>query len=1334
MTRARGLHGLWFAARKTALTEARLAVLAVMVATPAAAFTLSGRVHTAQPVEAVELRVWALGEAVREHPELLDDPVGTASVKPGRSFEVKVDAAPPLRVEAWASGHTGATFLVLDPSQRELPRLWLPSGTTVKVRVSREGKAIAGALVGGEVETTRELDRVAGRWQLGAPVRRTDARGETLVVLPRLGAATLWARDKEGRWGRSELASRGAKEVALVLTSREIVVLAENERGEPIAGAEVSQLGAPLGIVTRTGENGRATLQVVPAGEWRLVATAPGLFGHVVLRGPRPSPVAVVVKPAPVTEVAWSGPPTLWLGLPLTPAAMRSGAWEVLAGRKGTVTMVPGRGRAWSMASGWAPEEAHLLGGTAALAFRPVREARVEGLVVDAERRPLGGVPVWCEVERYAYRRMPLGFTGGLVRSTLPWGVTDAQGRFRIGELPPGPVKLVAIRGGQPPAVWGPGDLAAGSTRQVILVLAPGVAVRLQAREQDGRPLAGAVAHLLLRGPGRQGGLLAATLMQIEDLDVMASAAADEEGTAALTGVRPGPVWLQVTMRGYVPRIVAALVPPEGGDLGPQVLLPGVDVRVLVTDEKGLGLQAAQVVLRSAVAGFHWNAGITDSAGSLILADQPREGEIAVQASLKGYRQIRIARATLPAEGGVTVHMVRTRAIEGRVVDAEARSPVEGASVGVEVVLRFDNDESSDYADEPRVTDADGAFRVEGVPPGESTLLVDAPGFVRYTQRIAVPEEGEPTPLTVALSRGLSVRGRVLDPEGRPAVGVVVYAASTEPGARDSRQEATSGADGGFVVADLPRGKVELIARDRDGSAARAVVAAGGPDEAVLRLQEPGSIAGRVRAPDGAPFADARVLVSGPPPMFVDKEARSEQDGAFVAEGLAPGVYRLVAATEAGRTTRSGVKVDPGQTTQVELVVETGGTVSGLVKGLSAQDLALCRVHAGRAEARPDADGLFVLEHVEPGHRTVVAAVGDGSRIRAADTEVHVGETSVVEIDFGGVTVSGEVRRPGGPVADLRVHVQWSGGDALTTTAADGSFVMRDIPTGPAEIRIIDDAQHAALLRRQEKIERGTRLVLEIGPGALDVRVVTADGDEPVAEATVTLRSEAGQRVGTTDAEGVAHFGELASGEVKITASAPDYAAGAVAVTIREGDTSEVTVPLESEKKVTLVVRDPEGTPAEFVSIVTFREGMQDHSAYVVCEAGGRATLRGLGTGTHSLLVGGMGMAMAVVQVPGPDVPVQLREAARLSIGTPATQTSGTWRVRVLDPATGASLPVRRRLDGGLFLGWVELPNGAADSTVPVGPIVVEAQPPSGSLQRRTIAVTPGSGNAIGFE
>jgi hypothetical protein len=119
-------------------------------------------------------------------------------------------------------------------------------------------------------------------------------------------------------------------------------------------------------------------------------------------------------------------------------------------------------------------------------------------------------------------------------------------------------------------------------------------------------------------------------------------------------------------------------------------------------------------------------------------------------------------------------------------------------------------------------SDQNGRFRLEGVPQGLATILVDCQGFVARTQGPRpTGKGGERDVGTVVLGRGVTLHGRVLDTDGNPLAGARVLGGVLSPIGEFAlvQRAAPCNAKGEFSIpATPPTGKVMLAARTDDST------------------------------------------------------------------------------------------------------------------------------------------------------------------------------------------------------------------------------------------------------------------------------------------------------------------------------------------------------------------------------------------------------------------------------------------------------------------------------------------------------------------------------------
>lgn len=266
--------------------------------------------------------------------------------------------------------------------------------------------------------------------------------------------------------------------------------------------------------------------------------------------------------------------------------------------------------------------------------------------------------------------------------------------------------------------------------------------------------------------------------------------------------------------------------------------------------------------------------------------------------------------------GGVELELGEPGGIAGRVTDAEGEP-----RAGVTLIASHSDFDMLRPVLTYRLgeTDAEGRYRIEGLPPGQFVVLnfgeaVEAAESVQPDMVFANVHAGETTTVDF-VTQPLRPRfeGVLLDSAGEPVAGRSIWVGMNEvpaplPESTESWTSTTTGPDGSFRFTNLGPGRYEVFV---SGRTPPEMIRVGGVElpptgsvQREVRLTA-GRLAGRIV--DGLtdePVARCVVVVLQVNPdgvrCFAGK-VFSGEDGRFEAAGLPDGLYALVAFSTDGR-------------------------------------------------------------------------------------------------------------------------------------------------------------------------------------------------------------------------------------------------------------------------------------------------------------------------------------------------------------------------------------------------------------------------------------------------
>ena len=580
----------------------------------------------------------------------------------------------------------------------------------------------------------------------------------------------------------------------------------------------------------------------------------------------------------------------------------------------------------------------------------------------------------------------------------------------------------------------------------------------------------------------------------------------------------------------------------------------------------------------------------TDADGRFQAALDPAGPPVSIRIEPDGLPWIELQGPWDPAE---TVRLPdldvpSAETVAGTVVGPDGKA-VSGARVVVRQGSGFERADPALFAE--ATTGTDGTFRIANAPRAPVHLFVRASGWPP-AERFLRADSGS---LRIALERGTTISGTVLDASQRPVAGTLVQSGWIAAAADGQGRYRLDGVAAGLqrVEASAPG---DLVAR-KGG----VRVAAGAAATADLQLQPGATIGGVVvDALTRRPVAGARIAIADSPGSGIGASepagsARSDAKGRFSAAGLLPGDYEVRAAkagylpatlprvaASARSAGAAAVALVPAASIAGRVVDAQGKPIAGATVSLEPGRGARgrfgpggtgFRAPRGETSTRTGPDGVFRLDGLAaiPSGVPLTASRAGFAPAERPGVTLKAGQalTGVVLVLPAGLAVKGRVvDEEAQPVAGAEIRVAPSEGRGPArffrrvlggapppnaVTGADGWFTVAGLAAGSWDVTATHDGfspKTAPALPAPAKQPTGWPAIV-LSRGAAVSGVVRDDQGAPVAGAMVSLFGEGADPSPTsTDAAGAFRVGDLAKGRpLMLTASAPGFAFSSRSVT-----------------------------------------------------------------------------------------------------------------------------------------------------------------------------------------
>lgn len=1257
----------------------------------------------------------------------------------------------------------------------ELPDAELTADAGFHVKVTgRDGAALAGARVRLETEPSR-IRFAETTWRF--PVRGGVTAADGTLRLPRgereQVALSVYAED-HGFRERRGLYGDAARFDLKPAPSRAIEVRSASGRPEPGVLVAAGPRGLPLG---RTDEAGRTGLAVEPGSRLRLTLLAEDrrrLETESSAPAPSEDRAATYVLPARSLIAgrlidAESRRPVeaglVWdLENPMESAVTDRVGGFVLGG------VALQRLRITAGAPGYLPAEPfeHQLNDDGrpgpTLPLRPA--AAVEGLVVDEDGRPVPGADLELEVLRQS----------GMVRieigraADLPRARTSPQGTFRLSPVDP--------RNGYEMKVRAEGFAPAG---RVVTDLQPyRTKAGLKVTLLRGRALRGTVVDGEGRGLGEASVVVSPSLTRqgIGGIEMVSGAGrpegfeavTDREGRFAVAGLPAGRFDLVASRSGFAKHKMPGIEIEEGSgpvEIGEIVLQPGERLEGMTLDRDGRPLEGVEVRVTEAGPMMMFFTGpgplqsepdaVSDPGGWFAVDDLSAGTRYTLALRRTGFTEKSVSGLELPRVEPVEVVLDPASDVSGVVLDAGGE-PVPGAQVNLERERTIEMGGSVMVAMmlQGATSDAEGRFLFEDQEPGRISLGAVASGFQEAKlDDLEIPAGADLEGVELTLPAGAIVEGRVLAPDGRPAIGATVRPVTEMP---ELVRIGGSGTDGNgyYRLEGLEPGPLSVEAtHDEYPRVVRDLEAREGINRLDLAFEGGQPVSGRVVSVEGAPVAQAAVRLAQAGRTWGGPETVTQGDGRFVLGGVQDGEYSLWVDSEGFAPSAGEVEIEvAGAPVEgLEVRLDPGGAITGRVTGLDPEQFRNVRVSAqgaafrGLRQSDVDFEGRYRVEHLPPGSYSVVATLADSGRRAKGQATLEAGAPEIrLDLQFGqGLTLSGRTVQGEAPIVGATVFAEGTDSDhsGWSQTDLEGRFSIEGLEPGGYRL-LVRNFQTG--LAHDETVELATsrEIVIEVPSARVAGRVVDSADRRPLPGVSLVLEDNSGGARGilplhtaTTDLEGRFRIEHIADGDWKLSASKEGYAALSRPVAVQHGsDVDGLQLSMDATEGLTLEARLPSGAPPNELTIAVLDPagGSLLGGNYATGE-NGRVRLSSVPPGSWELVVAASGSAATRVtaRAPGPTVPVALQPACGLSVAVP----------ELSDPASVAAVRLSG-VDGRPFvaLSWSAQPRSEWRMTggrielasLPPGVWTVDVSTGDGRNWQGSVSTAPGPAAALTLE
>ncbi|WP_459501728.1 carboxypeptidase regulatory-like domain-containing protein [Bacillus sp. C1] len=884
-------------------------------------------------------------------------------------------------------------------------------------------------------------------------------------------------------------------------------------------------------------------------------------------------------------------------------------------------------------------------------------------------------------------------------------GITDENGNYTITNLPPGVLSITVMASSY-------GSVA--TTTTLLADEIQNVSIALQA---DVGTITGFVTDFDTALPIPGANVVITTLGNI----VIATAVTDQTGRYVVGGLAPGSYRVIASESQYSTGVLAVVVIANAESLASFVLSPNPGFITGVVIEKVGGLQSLEFAKKTinerplqninilvrylTINGPVIQTLLTDGEGRYITGGLA-PGTYALTAFSNEYgdqtSSILVVRDTTTTLNFVLSPNIAS--LQGVVVD------VNGLPLSDTIIRLFDSNNALIQATE---TNANGLYVLNGITPGEYTVVAIHPNFER--QQIAFTAIANETATVNFALKGIpgNLGGAIKDSETHtPLAGALVEIFPSGSTLAVARR--TTDGTGKFNISSLEPGNYTVVASNLnyESNTVGAIVVSGDTTNVeILLFPNPALVSGTVTEVNGNPINNAGLSFFNQSGILIGSTV-TDVNGNYVMGGLPANSYTVVASAPQFAHVSKGLIVAPGQNItnfNFELTRDVGkiiGTITGDGIPLVGATVSLLEDNVFIVAVVTRSDGTYMIENVAPGVYTASASAS-GFSVNQVGAVLEANTTVEANIELSSLTgtIAGIITDTSGvPIANALVIIQISDihGQVLRIVQADhiGAFVITGLAPGSYVMTASAPQYQTSTVGVNVKGNETANVTIQLPKtaGILTGTVVEFGTNKPIVGSSVKVININGFIIGTavTDESGRFQIENLPVGTVNVIASAAGYASISRAAIILLNETVDVTLPLQlNPGRIVGTITNIQYIPVSG-AVITIIDSTNAVITTVVTQNDGSYLVESLASGTYTIIVNATGYRQGissgfVVADHTTEVSLQLIENAGTIVGiveddeTHLPIKGADIQIRFLNPSGPIVLTTVTDMDGGFI-------------------------------------------------